>query len=203
MAILQGYLIGLAMIVFIGPVFFYLMETTVNKGTKMGFAAAFGIFFSDVLAALLCYAGLSAFLEGDVTQVVFSGLGGAILLVIGIGYLTKRYKRPKVDLGATDLAGAFSKGFLVNFINPFVFLVWIAIVAYAKDAYTSDATIRWHLFAATLGVITTDSLKVLLARKIRPLLRPRIMVWLYRAMGILMIAFSLRLLYHGINLLVN
>ena len=60
MAIWQGFLFGLGMVIFIGPVFFYLMETAINNGTKLGMAAAMGIYISDMVAAVLCYAGLSS-----------------------------------------------------------------------------------------------------------------------------------------------
>lgn len=43
MAILEGYLIGLWMIVFIGPVFFTLIQSTLHYGVRLGLSVAFGI----------------------------------------------------------------------------------------------------------------------------------------------------------------
>ena len=46
MAFLKGYGIGLAMVIFIGPVFFTLLKTTLKYGMTGGMLAAAGIITS-------------------------------------------------------------------------------------------------------------------------------------------------------------
>ncbi|MBQ0740572.1 LysE family transporter, partial [Aquimarina celericrescens] len=62
MYLLEGYAIGLGMIIFIGPVFFLLLHSSIQYGSKAGVAVALGIIFSDIVCVMLCYFGLSSFI---------------------------------------------------------------------------------------------------------------------------------------------
>ena len=51
MAILTGILLGLGTMLFVGPVFFYLLKSTLESGFKAGIAVALGIILGDVICA--------------------------------------------------------------------------------------------------------------------------------------------------------
>ena len=59
MEFLQGYLLGLSMIVFIGPVFFLLIRISLEFGTSAGVWVAIGIIISDILCVILSFLGVN------------------------------------------------------------------------------------------------------------------------------------------------
>ena len=197
MALLEGYLIGLAMVVFVGPVFFTLLKTTLQQGRLAGWMVALGIFVSDIVAVGICLPG-AKFLEDKTNEVYISLAGAAILLVIGLSYTLKPMATSEAETANyPTLFAAFSKGFLVNFVNPFVFGVWLTVIAYAGGKYSFEADLYLFLTAALLGIITTDTLKVLLAHQIKHLIEPRRLKIVYRVIGVILIGFGVRLLYYA------
>ncbi len=197
MVFLQGYLVGLSLIIFLGPVFFTLLESTLQSGFWSGFAVAMGIFISDVVAVLLLGFGAAGFFENPENQFGLAIAGAAILIGLGIRYIVK----PAV--GATtsrfQVRGAsyytyFLKGFLVNFVNPFVFLVWLGIIGIATAHHGAGFSLAVFLSGVLLGILSTDTLKVALAQYIKSLLQPRFMTVAYRVIGVILLVFGLRML---------
>lgn len=197
MAFLEGFVVGLGMILFIGPVFFYLLKSSLQFGYKAGLAAAFGIFISDVVCILICFYGAISIFKSPDYQFGLAVIGGIILCLLGIKYMLKpsvSFEQTAVKLKAYNLTSFFMKGFLVNLINPFVFLVWIGIIGYGQNEYGVNINLFSFLGAATLGILITDSLKVIMAQKIKPFIKPKILSWTYKVIGILLIGFGIRMI---------
>jgi threonine/homoserine/homoserine lactone efflux protein len=70
MLFFEGYIVGLGMIVFIGPVFFLLLSISLHQGTKAGVATAFGIVISDLICVCLCYFGVTNFLNDTNAKII-------------------------------------------------------------------------------------------------------------------------------------
>ena len=196
MIFLEGYLIGLGLILLIGPVFFTLLQSTLQYDYKSGLAVAFGIFVSDVICVLLCSLGAAPLLEQEHNQLIFSCLGAIILFGFGFKFLLKPSLNfeASLKLKASDYAGFFAKGFLVNFVNPFVFLVWIGIIGMAKTEYPIQQETNIYLIGVLLGILTTDTLKALFAHNIKILLEPKYLQIVYRIIAFCLIGFGFRLL---------
>ena len=203
MAFLKGFILGLGMVVFIGPVLFTLLKSTLQYGFGAGMSVAWGIFISDVVCVGLCSLGAIKFFENPDNQIWLTLGGIVILLGLGLKYIIK----PNVDvekmvkLSAGDYSKHFFKGFLVNFVNPFVFLVWIGVIGIAQTQYGKGQEMYAFLGAALLAILTTDSLKVMFANRVKKLLQPAILIKLYRGTGILLVAFAGRLVWHLIGII--
>lgn len=197
MTFLQGYLYGLALIIFIGPVFFTLLQSTLERGLRSGLAVALGIFASDILCVLLLFGfGVSDFFTNPDNKLLI-GVGGAVILIgLGLRYALKPVlKDPeKIKFKTSDYLNFFVKGFLVNFINPFVFVVWMGLIALAGN-HTTTATGQMIFLAGTLlGILTTDSFKAIFASKIKNILQPRYVETTYRVIGLALIFLGVRML---------
>ena len=83
MPILTGILLGLTTLLFIGPVFFYLLKSSIESGFKVGLAVATGIIIGDIFCVLLAVYGFGSYFESTETQKWFAGLGGLILFIFG------------------------------------------------------------------------------------------------------------------------
>ena len=197
MIFLEGYLIGLAMIVFIGPVFFTLLQSALRFGKLSGTMVAFGIIVSDIVCILIYFFGLNSIELPAYFNNIVAAIGALVLIALGLKYLLQKPPNSEVVFASTlNLVSSFTNGFLVNFVNPFVFVVWAGIVLFAKESYSTPTEVQVHLIGVLAGIITTDLLKVLLADKIKPFLKPKILEKTTRFFGIVMIGFAFRLILY-------
>jgi len=201
--LLEGIKIGLILSFMIGPIFFALVQTSVDEGFRAGLMVAVGIWVSDTSYVLGVYFGVSllANIVNTQTFTLVLGVAGSILLTIfGLvtlltipkGLLTNtlpEYKR------SSSYLSLFIKGFLINTINPFTVFFWSSLMGSVviKDGF--HGTQSFIFFAGVLGtIVVTDLLKVLLAKRIRYSLRPVHLLWLRRISGAALIAFGVVLL---------
>lgn len=198
MDLLYGFLIGFSLGIIPGPVFFMLLQTTLNKGRKAGLSIALGINVADFTSISICILGAAAFFK-DSTNNFLIGLAGAGLL-IALG--TKHIIRPgsstiPLQSNAVGYMGHFAKGFLINFVNPFTVAVWLTFVAGAGDKFGYDGNKIYIFFGLVIsGAITSDLLKVFLADKLKAFLDDKKLKLIFRAIGFILIVFGLRILYH-------
>jgi threonine/homoserine/homoserine lactone efflux protein len=197
MAITEGYLVGLGMVIFLGPVFFTLLQSTLQQGVKAGLAIAFGIFCSDLLVLAICSFGAKNIFKNKENQFWIALLGSIILFFLGIKYIVKPNLNTETRFKPTviNLFSFFAKGFVVNFVNPFVFLVWISTMAYTEAKFEQEKDRVIFFAGALLGILTTDSLKVFLAAKLQQVLNPIVLKKIYQLIGMMLIGFGFRLLY--------
>lgn len=197
MALFTGLLLGLGTLLFIGPVFFYLIKSTLESGFKAGIFVALGIILGDILCLLIALYGSNEFMTRPTFVLWASIIGGALLLFMGLKYVLK----PNLDttvkgrLQRSSLLVYGINGFLINFVNPFVFAVWFGFVSYTKALYDNGTAV--FSLVITLSVIfSTDVLKALFAERISWLIEPQKLMNIFRVFGALMICFSIRLLLH-------
>jgi len=196
---LDGFLVGLALMFLIGPVFFTLLKTSLQHGVRAGSAVALGIFISDIIVVTLCVFGASVFLKNDSSKFYLALIGGVVLVLLGLRYFLKKKVNTDelIQLKVSHYAGFFSKGFIVNFVNPFVFAVWIGIIKIAGDKHGYDEKLTIYLAGTLLAIFSTDLLKVFLAAKIKHFLKPEILMFLYKVIGVVLVLLGLRLLYYA------
>ncbi len=197
MAFLEGYGIGLAMVVFLGPVFFTLLKSSLQYGFKGGISVALGIFTSDILCVMLCMYGAVSFFKNPDNQ-FFLGIGGSIVLfALGLKYLLRPtlYNENEVSFKSHHYSAFFAKGFIVNFVNPFVFLVWIGVIGLARAKHESTADVVTFVSGALSGILTTDTLKVIFAHRLKALIKPKLLTNIYKVIGIVLIIFGIRMVW--------
>lgn len=157
---------------------------------------AFGIFISDVVCVGLCAFGAIPFFENPLNQHWLAIAGSVILFGIGLKYLIKPNVNTDADLKlkAGQYTAYFAKGFLVNFVNPFVFLVWITAIGAGQERHGVEGL--WvFLGAALIAVLITDTTKVVFAHRIKKLIQPKFLLRAYQVIGVVMVGFGFRLLY--------
>jgi threonine/homoserine/homoserine lactone efflux protein len=197
MALFTGLLLGLGTLLFIGPVFFYLIKSTLESGFKAGIFVALGIILGDILCLLIALYGSSEFMAQPTFVLWASIIGGTLLLFMGLKYVLK----PNLDttvkgrLQRSSLLVYGINGFLINFVNPFVFAVWFGFVSYTKALY-DNGTALFSLVITLSVIFSTDVLKALFAERISHLIEPQKLKNIFRVFGFLMICFSIRLLIH-------
>jgi len=177
-----------------------LTQIALEKGAKAGIVASTGVWVSDIIIITVCYIFIKKinYLVQDETFTYWMGLlGGFILIAFGAGTLFK-----KVNLvfdntahSANDYFGFWTKGFLVNTINPFTFVFWIGVIStYVIKAKISGLKSIVFFSSIMLVIIMTDSLKVILAKTIRTRLDEKNVSIISKIAGVALVIFGIILL---------
>jgi len=195
MHILEGFFIGIATIIFIGPVLFILINASINNGIVSGFSVALGIIIGDIIFAFISFNGVSLFLNNNSYNYILSIIGVLILFFMGFIYLFKKeaaFNSNIISSNKTHFQN-FLKGFAINFFNPFVFAYWILFSKYAENKFGGNATI--FIAAMLFGIFFIDLFKVFLSKKLIPFLNFKRLLFFYKVAGIIMIFFALRIMF--------
>lgn len=208
--LLKGLLLGLILSISIGPVIFAIIKQSLTNGKRSGYAFVAGVSSSDIVLLFICNVFTSLFnlVLNHKSSIALAGAG--FLLIMGI--YTLFFKKLKLESMGEDglqkavslrgLLGAYFSGFLMNTLNPSVFLFWFAwTAAINNNAGDTNNPLQYKLlvFGTCLGfVLLSDLLKVFLAGKLRPRLTEKNLVWINRISGIIILIFSAALLYSAV-----
>lgn len=199
----QGVLFGLLLALLIGPVFFALIQTSIEKGFASGAGMALGIALSDSMYVLIASFGVAMMANSLDFQIGLGLIGGIIMLLFGFVNLFKKVKGQNAGAESgepTNLMKQMVKGFLLNGVNPFVLLFWIGIATMVNLTYQYPVDLQIVFFCAIiLTVLLLDLVKAYAANKLRNLLTPRFLTWMNRIVGIVLIMSSFRLFYFSIE----
>jgi threonine/homoserine/homoserine lactone efflux protein len=197
---LQGILLGLTFAVLLGPAFFALIQTSIHRGFNRGAMLATGIFFSDLVALLLCYFGASQILGSDPREnIYFSVIGGIILVIFGTYTFSRVVRSGSTgendesdnNDGASKFYVYIIKGFFLNALNPGMWFLWITIVVSVSANFGMDSHSNFIFLAGVLGTIfATDIFKCFISHQLKKFITPRIMTWMNHLVGIVLIGFG-------------
>ncbi|MEQ8363626.1 MAG: LysE family transporter [Cyclobacteriaceae bacterium] len=200
MIVLNGIKFGLVLALLIGPVFFTIIQTSVEKGFWNGVFVAVGVSLSDVFYVAICYLGMAQVLEDGQFRMYLAYTGGAILILFGLYHLLVKSRRGiRSHIEAANEKGIFRyifKGFVINGLSPMVPIFWIGAISIASLdlGYSGGFTLLIFLTSLLTTVLITDVAKAYLADKLRSLVTPRFMTIMNVTLGVLLIMFGGRLI---------
>lgn len=197
--VLKGLSFGLILAVLIGPVFFTLIQASIEKGPWSGVFVAIGISLSDIMYICVAYLGLASFFSNAAYKSYAAQFGGVVMILFGVFSLFKKPKKinPKGDLTSGNFLKYMLKGFVVNGVSPFVLIFWLGAVGIASAEYGFSGNTLFLFFAVVVGtVFFSDLLKVYLAGKLRSLVTPRFLKIMNVVVGIALILFGGRLMFY-------
>jgi threonine/homoserine/homoserine lactone efflux protein len=193
---LEGLLLGLPFVFAIGPALFAILQTSVNKGFYSGMQLAIGISISDILLMSSCYFGFAQNIENDLFQLILGITGTVFLLIYGIytfrkkkvGSFQDRKDRMNLNL-KINWMGVFSeigKGFVLNFMNPFLWVFWFTIISSGTAGKDKPDAILFMLGIAIM-IFSTDLLKAFFANRITAFLSTKVLLIINKVAGIILI----------------
>lgn len=175
-AIFQGFLWGLLLSALIGPIFFLLIRTSIERGVKDAVLLDVGVVLSDALVILLAYKGLATVFQNIRNQQMLGYCGGTLLILFGLIPLFKKPKPAKeIEIKIQPNYFLLSiKGVALNLSNPFVWLYWIACVGVAVTEFSNSTSLVFIYFiTCIITFFSLDVLKIYLASKIKLYLTPK------------------------------
>jgi len=198
--VFKGVQLGIVLAFLVGPVFFTLIQTSVEKGFRNGALVAIGVSLSDILYVAICYFGLFQFLNDPKSKTTMAYAGGAILIGFGLYHLIVKARRAKmVSFHAAEEKKPLKyilKGFIINGITPMVFIFWIGTISIATIDFGYSTGFEFFIFFIALltTVLVTDITKAFLADKLRRLITHRFLMIMNIVVGVCLIGFGIRLL---------
>jgi threonine/homoserine/homoserine lactone efflux protein len=198
-AILSGLTLGLILVISVGPVIFTIIKQSLNNGREGGFSFIAGVWLSDILLIVVS----NAFSEWVTSLMAYRKLlgiiGSGFLIIMGIFYVF--FKRIKLQnpegrilkFTKADMARIFVSGFLLNTLNPNVFLFWLGTATAFASEYSFNERIL--IFSVCLLVnMGADVFKVLMAGKLRKRLTLHNISLINKISGTILIGFGVALL---------
>lgn len=197
--LLQGILFGFTLSVLPGAPLFTLLQTSIHRGLKSGVFLALGIFLSDVLVVYLAFLGALQFINQKHNYLIAGIIGGSIL--IGFGIYTFYHKvqidenNSAVERGAAGPTTYILKGFFLNIMNPFVWILWISAMVGVSSGFGDNKHGVALFFIGTLSTIfSSDMLKVFIANKIKQRLKPKLIMHINHLVGLLLVVLGVFLI---------
>jgi len=180
-------------LVFIGPIFFLLIETSFSRGPRHALALDLGVISADILCIVAAY-----YASADLVYLIdrhpgFYRITSLIIFIYGIFMMVTRTKMHLPDekkFISQNYYKTFLNGFLFNILNVGVILFWLVTVISVRNQYprTEDSILYICLVIATYLAI--DLLKILLAKQFHNKLTDRLANSIRKGVGIILILFS-------------
>lgn len=205
-AILFGLFLGL--IINMGPSLITLVQTSLDRGFRQAVWFDFGIVLNDAMIISLCI--LTSFevtLKSQNQVHLFSIGAGIILTLFGIytfnrkveekeDQLNERTKKTNEIIKENEKKPAWfvylGKGFVLNILNPFVWIFWFSSVALIAGNMGGKKINTIVYFALVLGVsFTLDILKAWGAAKLKQFFNAERTTLMNRCAGIFLMGFGL------------
>lgn len=199
----HGLGLGLALSVLIGPLFIALTQTGMEKGFRAGLTLGTGIWASDLFVILMGYIFIREIQDLINDPVFFRWMGftgGIILMITGIATVLKKPAETQTTsaLKAKTLLGYWTKGFSINFFNPFTFVFWLGVLS----TYVAGRMLNTWQSAVLLGTIMlvimlTDTFKVYFGKLIRTRLSQKSMYTIGKFAGVILCIFGIVLIWRS------
>jgi threonine/homoserine/homoserine lactone efflux protein len=169
-------LAALALLAIPGPAVLYVVVQSAEQGRRVGLASVAGIHLGTLVHVAAAVVGLSALIVASaVAFSVVKYAGAAYLIYLGVRKLLERESSVAVERCREPIRRAFTRGIVVNILNPKTALFFLAFVPQFVDAdrggVWSQALVFGLVFVG-LGLVS-DSLYALAAGSVGSLLRRR------------------------------
>lgn len=189
-AVVLGFMLSL---VFIGPIFFLLIETSFSRGPKHALALDLGVISADLLCILAAY-----YASADIVTLIdkhpgFYRITSILILTYGIIMMvtkTKMHLPGEEKIISQNYFKTFLNGFLLNLLNVGVILFWLVTVIGVRNQYPDTETLILYLAIVIATYLLIDFAKIFLAKQFHYKLTQKLANNIRKGVGVVLIIFS-------------
>ena len=202
----------LSLFVNLGPSFINLVQISLEKGYRPASWFAFGVVLNDMMIITLCTLTTLTIDFSDPRHFhLLVMAAGAVIFLYGLiscfhrvqecppraSKLAQRAdealeRRPDTPSWYTHLG----KGFLLNLLNPFVWLFWFSIAAVVTANFGGQKLSTILFFAIVMSsCMLIELLKARAAAAFQRFFNPRRLLWMNRILGALMMVIGLYFIF--------
>lgn len=185
-----GFMLSL---VFIGPIFFLLIETSFSRGPKHAIALDVGVVLADILCIAVAY-----FASSDLVHLIdkhpgFYRITALIIFVYGI-YMMVTKTQMHIPNEEKFISQSYIKtllnGFLFNLLNVGVILFWLVTVISVRNQYPETSHFFLYLGLVIATYLVIDLIKIFLAKQFHYKLTQRLANTIRKGVGVVLLIFS-------------
>lgn len=189
-AIILGLMLSL---VFIGPIFFLLIETSFARGARHALALDLGVISADLVCIIAAY-----FASGNLVRLIdehpeFYRITALIIFFYGLYMIISKAKMhldSEKKIINQNYLKTFISGFLLNFINIGVVLFWLLTVISVRNQYPDTQNFILYIGVMIGTYLFIDLIKIFLAKQFHDKLTPKITNNIRNAVGVILIIIS-------------
>jgi len=199
----KGLLFGMGLMLAMGPVFFTIIQTSLQRGFKTAILVATGVMLSDAFYVGLVSFGLSQFIDSESFRLFLAITGGVIMFAYGVVLFFRKADSKGFNKAGLDgsVLKYLVKGWLINFLNPFVFVFWVGVAGLAHVNYGGVSYEKFAFFAGIVFMVySSDILKSYLANRLRNVVTTSLISKLNKVLGIFLIASGIWLFSFALEL---
>ena len=190
-AIGLGFMLSL---VFIGPIFFLLIETSFSRGPKHALALDCGVIVADILCIFAAF-----FASKDLVQLIdkhpgFYRITALIIFVYAIYMVvskTKMHLAGEEKLINQNYIKTFLNGFFFNLLNIGVVLFWLVTVISVRNAYPNFEDFFLYMALVVGTYLVIDFFKITLAKQFHYKLTEKLANQIRKGVGFILVGFSI------------
>ena len=208
--------IFLSLVVNMGPAFITLVQTSLHRGFRSAAWFATGVILNDAMVISICIMASVQIVMKSSFEAALACIGaGIILLLFGIFTYRKKVKDRQeqdefIEKRANEVLKKqedkpawfvfFAKGFVLNILNPFVWIFWFSAVAMVAGNMGGNKVSTIVFFAVILGTtLLMELLKAWGAAKLKRFLNADRTVIINKvAGGLLMLCGAYFIIFKGI-----
>lgn len=183
-----------------GPDIAFILGHTMRGGKRAGFSALFGVWSGACLHVLMAALGLSAVLAASAAAFsTVKWIGAAYLAWLGIQALRAGGGNGLIKAAGEEMpvARIYRQGILVSLLNPKVAIFFLAFLPQFVVEGAGPAWAQLLLHGGLIIVVAAfiEPPLVLLGGRLADALRhnQKVELWLDRSLGVLFVAFGVRL----------
>jgi len=181
-------------LVFIGPVFFLLIETSFSRGPKHAIAFDFGVITADITCILAAY-----YSSHDLVNLIDEHPGfyriTAFLIFIYAVYMIVTRTSIKIKneekLIGQNYIKTYINGFFFNILNIGVVLFWLVTVISVRNSYPQNQEFFLYIGLVILTYLSIDFFKIFLAKQFHNKMSDKIANLIRKIVGGVLILFSI------------
>lgn len=180
----------------LGAVFFVLIQHSIDYGYKSGYFIAAGVLLSDMIYILMSVFGTKSLPSIPYIDLIITILGFTLLLILGIVNIVKGKVSifyPKTQSGSN--AYYFSKGFLLNALNPVNFFFWVGVTTTMRNSHYSENQLYVFLISCQVAIFFCQVGVAYGAQRIKKFIKEDKILLINKIIGVMFIFFAFKLLY--------
>jgi threonine/homoserine/homoserine lactone efflux protein len=200
--LLQGLAFGLLAGILPGPVMMFAIGQVIKKGAFEGIKVQLGATMLDVVKIILAFALFSVLPVSDTLLGIIAIMGSIFLLYMAYGNFTYQ---PQLEIprGITSLP--LTQGILGNILNAASYVFWFTVggpLMIAAQKAGNNVTVIFFVLGFLLSITAIGIAVAFLASRIKYYLSSAYYIYAIKALGIVLVIFSLLFLKQAINYLI-
>ena len=201
--LMWAILIGLflSVVVNMGPAFITLVQTSLHRGFKSAAWFVSGVILNDaMIISLYILTSVQVVMRSELEVTLFSIGAGIILVLFGIFTFRRKVeeKESLIEKHTNEILEKkedkpswllmLGKGFVINLLNPFVWIFWFSAVAVVAGSMGGNKVSTIVFFAIILvTTLTLELLKAWGAAKLKVFFNPKRTTIMNRCAGIMLV----------------